>query len=116
MKDVSNLKSELGETKMEVLNQLNEAVAKREQAQEHLRVLMTQNRSCLQKLQSKIQREGTGALQYLVPSRAAVDSSSIRKELKKEVNEAKEESHEAGGFLRRVIAIPENSVIESLFC
>ena len=30
---------------MEVLNHLNEAVTKREQAQEHLRVLMTQNSS-----------------------------------------------------------------------
>jgi hypothetical protein len=43
MEDVKKLKLELGETKMEVLNHLNEKVTKREQAQEHLQVLMTQN-------------------------------------------------------------------------
>ena len=37
----------------------------------------------------------TDALQYLVPSSEAVGSSSIKKGLKKAVDEAKEESQEA---------------------
>ena len=47
MKDVAELKLELVETKTEVSNHLNEAVAKREQTQERLRVLISQNSNCI---------------------------------------------------------------------
>lgn len=111
MKDVAELKLELTETKMEVSIHLNEAVAKREQTQEHLQVLIIQNSTCLQKLQSKIQSYGTDALHYVVPLREVVGSSSIKNGLKKAVNEAKEESYEAGRLLNQVIAVSENAVV-----
>ena len=109
MKDVAELKSRLAETKTQVTNHLNEAVAKREQTQEHLRVLMAQNSSCIQKLRSKMQNADgpDGALQYLVPSSKAVGSNSIKKGLKKAVDEAKEKSQEAGRFLNQVIVFSE---------
>ena len=83
--------------KTEVSNHLNKAVAKSEQTKEHLRVLMAQNSSCLQKLRNKIQNadEPDGAQLYLVPSRDAFGCCSIKKGLKKAVDEAKEESQEA---------------------
>ena len=108
MKDVAELKSGLAETKTQVTNHLNEAVAKREQTQEHLQVLMAQNSSCIQKLRLKMQQTaGTYALQYLVSSREAVGLSSIKKRLDIVVNEAKQESQEAGRVLHQVIAISE---------
>ena len=56
MKDVSELKSELAETKTEVAIHFNETT-KREQTQEHLQVLMAQIKSCLQKLRSKMRSQ-----------------------------------------------------------
>ena len=109
MKDVTELKSELAETKKQVSIHLNEAVAKREQTQEHLRVLISQNNSCIQKLRSKMQNDAS--LQYLVPSSEAVGSSSIKKGLKKAIDAAKEESQEAGRMFNRVVNISEISVI-----
>ena len=51
------------------------------------------------------QTAGTNALQYLVPSREAVNSSSIKKWVKKAVYKAIEESQEAGRVLDRIVAI-----------
>ena len=113
MKDVAELKSELAEIKTEVTNHLNEAVAKREQTQEHLQVLMAQNSNCLQKLRSKIQNiDGPDeALQYLVSSSEPVSSISIKKGLKKAADEAKKESQDAGRVLNRVVSVSETPVM-----
>lgn len=87
MKDVAKLKSELAETKTQVSNHLNEAVAK------YTFESWWQNSSCLQKLRSNML---TDTLQHLVSSKEAVGSSSIKKVLNKAVDEAKEKTQEAG--------------------
>ena len=54
---LKNFKSSL--TGSEASNNLNEAVAKTEQVQEHLCAQMAVNNSCLQKLRSKIKESAT---------------------------------------------------------
>ena len=83
-------------------------MAKREQTQEHLRVMMEQNSSCLKKLRSKIEND---APQLLGPSREVLGSSSIKKGLEQVVKEAdEEESLEADRVLNRVVTISQISV------
>ena len=99
MKDVTELKSELAETKTQVTNHLNEAVAKREQTQEHLQVLMALNSSCIPKLRLKMQQTaGTDALQYLVPTSEAVGSSSIKTGLRRQSARPKRNRKRLGDF------------------
>lgn len=116
LKDVHNLELLLVEKSSEVSNYLNESVAKREQTQEHLQVkkevintMMTQNRSCIQKLRSKI-AEGTDMSKYLTPTDTPVSFCSIFEDLEKTVKEAKEEAEEADKLLNQVTAIRDFSV------
>ena len=106
MKDVAELKLQLADTKTKMSNHLNEAVAKSEQTQEHLRVMMEQNSSCLKKLRSKIENDAP----QLGPSREILGSSSIKKRLEQVVKEAEEESLGADRVLNRVVTISQISV------
>ena len=55
--------------------------------------------------------QNDASLQYLVPSSEAVGTSSIKKGLKKAIDEAKEESLEAGRVFNQVVSISEIRVI-----
>ena len=112
MNVVKGLSTFLAEAHAELSNSLNEAVAKREQAQEHIQVLMDQNSSCLKKLRSKIVDDS--AIKFVAPavgSAHVVDFISLKNGLEKKMEEAKDEVEEANTMLRQVSAnIKEISV------
>ena len=95
---VKGLRSLLTETSSKVSNYLNEAVAKREQAHEHIQVLWAQNSSCLQNLHSKINNN-----KFSANSESVVDFISLKETLENTVKEAKEEVEEANQMLSKVV-------------
>ena len=101
MNVVKGLGTFLAEARAEVSNSLNEAAAKREQAQEYIQVLMDQNSSCLKKLRTKI--EDDSAIKLVGPavgSAHVVDFRSLKNGLEKKMKEARGEVEEANRMLR----------------
>ena len=100
----------LTEMSTQVSNGYNEAVAKREQTQEHLWIkleaiksMMSKNSSCIQKLRSKIALGAEN--KYLTPTDGPARFSSIFKDIQMTVEEAKEEAEEADKFLNQVVTV-----------
>ena len=114
--DKDHMKICLTEMSTEVSNGFNEAVAKREQTQEHLKVkleaiksMMTRNGGCLKKLRSKIAK-GTEN-KFLTPTDSPMSFCTVVKDMEKAVKEAKEEAEEADQLLNQVAAATEFSVL-----
>jgi propanediol dehydratase large subunit len=109
-KDAEQLESLLVVKSTQVSKYFKEAVVKREKIQEHLqhnleaiKIQMAENRSHLQALQIKMAKEAR--INRLVPTQQASSFSSIVNDLKKVLQEAKDEIKAADKMLNQVSVI-----------
>ena len=118
-KDAELLESLLEDKSAAVDNYLNEAVAKREQTNEHLLVLVEtfksmaeQNAICIQELRNKIEK-GVETKYLVSASQLAAGFGSIMKDLEKSVQRAREEVEGADRALHQVVSTTRIASVES---
>ena len=118
-KDAELLESLLEDKSAAVDNFLNEAVAKREQTNEHLLVLVEtfksmaeQNAICIQELRNKIEK-GVETKYLVSASQQAAGFGSIMKDLEKAVQGAREEVEGADRALHQVVSTTRIASVES---